>query len=642
MSQSKSPCADFVSRSLCKITGLTKVLGAFLLLAALSTTARAANVTLAWSASTNSNIAGYIVYYGEASQTYTSSVNVGSNLSETISALTPGLTYYFSALAYDTNGDDSGFSNEATNTIPLSLAILTQPMSETVIAGAAASLTSANSGAAPLFIQWYFGSTAIQGATNAALTWASVAASNAGNYYFTISNMTGAVTSSVATLTILSTNTIAAVAGVYNGLFYQTNANGTPAITEATAGFLGNCVVASNGLYSAKLCLGGVSYSLAGTFNTSGTATATVPLTGAGSHSVKVVLQLDLSNNTRQITGAVSSTNTGNAWTATVLGDLATNAFPMLTGASLLFSPGTSTNSPTNNGVATGLMANSILSLSGVLGDTATFSQTVQISKDGNVPIYINLYTNGGVLEGWINLDSGSPIGNLTWIRPSGVLKPTGFPQGFDTLVQVSGTTYQQAVGLMGTSGPGTYSFAYTTASTSGWIVFQDSNGNQYFRATGANFSFNATGSLTFWSCVGTNNPTPSGVITALVATASGNNPTLTSMNIGGLPGLQTFMIENQGSIASINASDCPSLTSLSCNGITVGTIINASNSMSLTSLSMLTSFATVVVQNEIIATLPTFTAGTHTLYWSEYAPTNLAGDAAAAAKGWIVNRKTS
>jgi len=637
--QNHAPCANVLLRRLCQISGLTKWLGACLLLAALTTTAPAANVTLAWNASPNTNVAGYIVYYGEASQSYTSSVNVGANLSEVFSTLTPGVAYYFAALAYNTNGQESVFSDEATYTIPLPLAILTQPLSQTVNAGTAASLTATFSGAAPLFIQWYFGTTALAGATNGTLAWPSVAASNAGNYYLTVSNNTGLVTSSMATLTVLSTtNRMALAAGVYNGLFYQTNANGTPDITEATAGFLGNCIVASNGLYSAKMGFGGASYSLAGTFNASGTATATVPLTGAGASSVTVVLQLDLSNNTRQMTGSVS----GNAWTSTVLGDLATNAFPMLTGASLLLSPGSSTNAPTNNGVATGLIANSILSLSGVLGDTAAFSQTVPISKDGNVPIYINLYTNGGVLEGWINMDSGSPVGTLTWIRPSGVLKPAGFPKGFDTLLQVSGATYQQAIGSMGTSGPGTYTFAYSTSSTSGWMVFQDSNGKQYFRATGANFSFAAAGSLTFWSCAGTNNPTPSGVITALVTTASGNNPTLTSMNISGLPDLQNFTIANQGSIASINASNCPVLTSLSCNGITVGTLMNVSNCTSLTSLSMLTSFATVVVQNDIIATLPVFATGTHTLYWSKYAPSNTAGDAAAVAKGWIVNRQTS
>jgi hypothetical protein len=725
--QYKAPYAKVVLRRPCKIAGLTKLLGGLLALVAFSASAPAANVVLAWNASTNLDVAGYNVYYGQASQSYTASVNAGTNLTETFANLTPGLTYYFAATAYDANGDESAFSNEATNMIPLPLSILTQPQSETVIAASAASFSSAEAGPVPLFIQWYFGTTAIAGATNSALAWASVTASNAGNYYLTVSNVTGVVTSSVATLTVLTppsiltepksqtviattaasfssvatgtaplsiqwyfgttalagatnsilswasvaasnagnyyltvsnaagvaasssatltvlpTNTIASVAGVYNGLFFQTNANGAQEITETTAGFLGNCVVASNGIYSAKLYLGGQSCSLAGTFNASGTASNTIPITGPGLSNVTVVLQLDLFNGTRQITGAVSNAAASNAWSAPLLGDLATNAFPMLTGASLLFSPGSSTNSPTNSGVATGLVANSVLSLSGVLGDAAAFSQTVPISTEGNVPIYVNLYTNGGLLEGWINLAGTSPVGNLTWVRPGGVLVPAGFLQGFNTVVKVSGATYQQAVGSMGTSGPGTYTFAYSTSSTSGWIVFQDSNGNQHFEKTGANISFNATGSLTFWSCVGTNNPTPSGVITALITASSGNNPTLLSLNISNLAGLQTFMIENQDSITSINASGCLSLTSFSCNEIPLGTVINVSNCASLTNLSNLTSDATVADQNAIIATLPTFATGTHTLYWSEYAPANPAGDAAAVAKGWIVNRKTS
>ena len=491
-------------------------------------------------------------------------------------------------------------------------------------------------------MQWYFGTVAIAGATSSTLAWSSVSVSNAGNYYLTVSNAAGTVKSSIATLTVLSMNTIASVAGVYNGLFFQTNANGSQAITETTSGFLGNCVVGTNGTYSAKLYLGGQSYSLAGSFNSAGAASNTIPPSGTNFSGVRVALQLDLSNGTRQITGAVSSANTNKAWTSPLLGDLSTNAFPMLTGASLLLYPGLSTNAPTNNGAATIVIANSVLSLSGLLGDTAPISQTVPISKDGNVPLYVNLYTNGGLLEGWINLSGTNPIGNLTWIRPGGVLVPVGFPQGFNTVLEAGGATYQQSVGTMGTTGPGTYTFAYTTSSTSGWIVFQDGNGIQHFGKTGANISFNATGSLTFWSCVGTNNPTPSGVITALVAVSSGNNPTLTSMNISKLAGLQTFNIENQSSITSINASGCQSLTSLLCNEITAGTIINVSNCMSLTNLSDLTSFATVAIQNAIIADLPTFATGAHTLYWSKYAPTNPAGDAIAVAKGWTVNRITS
>jgi hypothetical protein len=291
-------------------------------------------------------------------------------------------------------------------------------------------------------MQWFCGTAALAGATNSALAWASVAASNAGNYSFTVSNAAGALTSSVATLTVLPTNTIATAAGVYNGLFFQTNADGTPAVTEAGAGLLGNCVVASNGAFSTKVYLGGLSYSMAGVFSIAGNVSVTMARAGMGLSNLTAVLHLDLINGTRQITGTISSATASNTWTAPLLADRATNAFPNLALVSLLLSPGLSANSPTNSGQAGGPVANGVLSLSGVLGDTLAFSQTVPISKDGNVPVYASLYNNGGLLEGWINLAGGGVTGNLTWIRPAGVLLPGGFPQGFDTLVQAKGTTF--------------------------------------------------------------------------------------------------------------------------------------------------------------------------------------------------------
>jgi hypothetical protein len=243
-------------------------------------------------------------------------------------------------------------------------------------------------------------------------------------------------------LTVLPTNTIATAAGVYNGLFFQTNSDGTPAITEDTAGFLGNCVVAGNGAYSANVFIGGLSYPLTGVFNISGVATATIDRSGASLSNLSAVLQLDLFNGTRQITGAISSTTADDTWTSPLLCDLATNAYPLLGGVNLVISPGLSADSPTNGGAAIGLVANSVLSLSGALGDATTFSQTVPISTAGNVPIYANLYTNGGLLEGWINVAGGAPTGNLTWIRPSGVLLPDGFQGGFETVVEVTGAAY--------------------------------------------------------------------------------------------------------------------------------------------------------------------------------------------------------
>ncbi len=60
------------------------------------------------------------------------------------------------------------------------------------------------------------------------------------------------------------------------------------------------------------------------------------------------------------------------------------------------------------------------------------------------MPIYFSLYNNGGLVEGWINLAGGVATGNLAWICPSGVALPAGFPQGFDTVVQVTGGTVQK------------------------------------------------------------------------------------------------------------------------------------------------------------------------------------------------------
>jgi len=73
---------------------------------------------LTWSPSTNSNVAGYNIYYGVASQSYTTTINVGNVTNATISGLIPGVTYYFSATTYDSLGEQSGFSNETSYTVP--------------------------------------------------------------------------------------------------------------------------------------------------------------------------------------------------------------------------------------------------------------------------------------------------------------------------------------------------------------------------------------------------------------------------------------------------------------------------------------------------------------------------------------------
>src|SRR5947208_12392257 len=71
-------------------------------------------VTLAWNPPTTTGkaIAGYRVYYGSKSQTYTSVLSVGNVIQATVPNLNSALTYYMAITAVDTSGVESLFSNE--------------------------------------------------------------------------------------------------------------------------------------------------------------------------------------------------------------------------------------------------------------------------------------------------------------------------------------------------------------------------------------------------------------------------------------------------------------------------------------------------------------------------------------------------
>ena len=71
------------------------------------------SVTLTWMASTDTNAVGYKVYYGGASGVYTNATPVDTETSVTVSGLTEGATYYFSATTVSASGAESDFSNEA-------------------------------------------------------------------------------------------------------------------------------------------------------------------------------------------------------------------------------------------------------------------------------------------------------------------------------------------------------------------------------------------------------------------------------------------------------------------------------------------------------------------------------------------------
>src|SRR5947207_4792870 len=67
-------------------------------------------LTLGWDA--GAGVAGYRVYYGGASRSYTNYVDVGSATTASLSNLSAGADYFFSVTAYNTLLVESGYSAE--------------------------------------------------------------------------------------------------------------------------------------------------------------------------------------------------------------------------------------------------------------------------------------------------------------------------------------------------------------------------------------------------------------------------------------------------------------------------------------------------------------------------------------------------
>ena len=73
--------------------------------------------SLSWQANSESDVAGYKVHYGTSSKTYTVVENVGLTTNPNLPSymvhnLSEGMTYYFAVTAFDTSGNESGFSPE--------------------------------------------------------------------------------------------------------------------------------------------------------------------------------------------------------------------------------------------------------------------------------------------------------------------------------------------------------------------------------------------------------------------------------------------------------------------------------------------------------------------------------------------------
>ena len=224
-------------------------------------------------------------------------------------------------------------------------------------------------------------------------------------------------------------------AGIYEGLFSETNATGDPMVNWGTAGSLHHLAVTPSGKFIGALLLAGTQTKLTGTFDTTGHANVTV------TNTVGTVMVVDIDLLPGTITGTISE-QTG-AWTASLR---AVRGFirPGLALYTMTIPPvdPSGAASPPGFGWATLRSVNGhVLFFGSVADGTPVHGLAAQSSANGDVPIYFDLYKGKGLLQGWINLGTGTPTGSLSWVQTAGV--STTYPNGFTNRnLQISGSLW--------------------------------------------------------------------------------------------------------------------------------------------------------------------------------------------------------
>lgn len=160
----------------------------------------AGTANLSWNANTETDLAGYKIYYGTSPRTGTcppggyptaNTINASNVTTYAINNLTDGQTYYFSITAYDTSGNESCFSSEvskviSTTTTTISNVKFTPTLEgKTNISGINFTITILNAGTTIQIAQW-----TTQPDTTNNLTIPSTIIINSGTYDILVSSPT--------------------------------------------------------------------------------------------------------------------------------------------------------------------------------------------------------------------------------------------------------------------------------------------------------------------------------------------------------------------------------------------------------------------------------------------------------------------
>ena len=237
-------------------------------------------------------------------------------------------------------------------------------------------------------------------------------------------------------------NPFTAVAGTYDGLFYDTD---NDAATPASSGFF-SATIKNTGSFTASFQHANKNYPVSGQFSLTGGWSGNAMVAGV---NTAITLQLDLTGG-NVLEGGLTNT----VWTAELGSSLnvfsKTNLAPQAGSYTIIF-PGTNTPTIANgNGFGTVTVnASGTVTLGGTLGDGTKVTQSATESAQGQWPLYISLDSGNGMLLGWLTFTNETDRdidGLLTWIKPS-LPVTTLYPAGFTNVLEAAGSLYSVAKG---------------------------------------------------------------------------------------------------------------------------------------------------------------------------------------------------
>ncbi len=322
------------------------------------------SIAVAWNANSETNLAGYRLFFGAVSRNYEGMLEVPvPETSATFTNLLPGATYFFSLIAFNSEGLESDFSAEISYTVPS---------------------RGTNGGGS--------GTNTNGGGNNGG-------GNNGGN------NGGGTVTN--------DPRFYLAAAGNYNGLVAEEDE-----VRHAHSGSF-TLTATTRGSYSGKMLIAGQNLSIRGLLSPSGRATNVI--VRPGDSPLTVLLAVTPSQ--RRVDGWVVA----GSWLAPLTGDrnpfhVKTNPAPFAGSYTLTIpcQPG-SVDGPQGHGYGTvKIDGKGQATFLGILADGSKATQRTSLSAGGHWPFHLNLYNGGGSSLGWLVVSSQGDVGGLiSWIKPA-------------------------------------------------------------------------------------------------------------------------------------------------------------------------------------------------------------------------------